>query len=110
MKEKNLREALEKCSKAELIKIIIRASNWTYAAFPWMEMIGEIRLNEIESRIDSNISEGKELTRKFGEMTKNPSCYSEDEILKVRITLAKNQKEWERLNMKHDKISKELYG
>jgi hypothetical protein len=109
MKEKNLREALEKCSKAELIQIIMRASNWTYAAFPWMEIIGEIRLNEIESGIDANIAEGKELARKFSEMAKNPNNYSENEILEIRIALAKNQKEWERLNMKHDKIFKELY-
>lgn len=110
MKEKNLREALEKCSKAELIQIIMRASKLTYAAFPWMEVIGEIRLSEIESRINDNVDKSKELTCKFNEMAKNPICYSKDEILKVRIALAENHKKWEQLNNKYDRIFKELYG
>lgn len=110
MKEKNLNEVLEKCSKTELIQVVIKASGMTYAAFPWLKMIGEIRLNELEAKIDANLAESKELTRKFSEIAKNPSCYSRDENLKVHIALAKNHKEWEQLNRKYDRISKELYG
>ncbi len=105
-----LREVLEKCSKAELIQIIMRASRLTYAGFPWMKIIGEIRFCEIESKINANVDKSKELTRKFSEMAENPSCYSKDEILKVRIALAENHKKWEQLNNKYDRIFKELYG
>lgn len=110
MKEKNLREALEKCSKAELTQIITRASNMTFTTFPWLEMIAEIRLDEIEKKIDANLAEGKELTRKFSEIAENQHIYSNDEVLRIHIALAKNHKEWKRLNSEYDKISKELYG
>ncbi len=110
MKEKNLREFLEKCSKEELIKIIMRASKLTYAAFPWIETIAETRLDEIEAKINANLFEGKELTRKFSEMAENQHNYSNKEVLEIRIALAKNHEKWKQLNSKHDKIFKELYG
>lgn len=110
MKEKNLREVLEKCSKTGLIQIIIKASKLTYPTFPWTEMIGEIRLDEIEAKIDVNLSEGRELTRKFCEMAENQHNYSNNEVLEIRIALAKNHKEWKQLSIRQDKILKELYG
>ena len=110
MNKKNLREVLGKCSKAELIQIIMKASGMTFTTFPWMKMIAEIRLNEIESKINANLVEGKGLTYKFGEMAENQHNYTNDEVLKIRIALAKNRKEWKQLNSKYDKIFKELYG
>lgn len=110
MKEKNLREVLEKCSKAELIEIIIKAKGLTFATSSWVEIINEARLDEIESRIDANLAEGKELTRKFSEMAKNQRNYTDDDVLKIRIALAKNHKEWKQLSIRQDKILKELYG
>lgn len=89
MKEKNLRESLEKCDKAELIQIIMKASKLTYPAFPWAEMIAEIRLDEVEAKIKTNLAEGKELTHKFSEMAKNPHNYTYDEIMEIRAALAK---------------------
>lgn len=109
MKEKNLREILEKCSKAELVKVVLEASARTRATFSWMKIIGEIRLGEIETKIDANLAEGKKLTNKFSEMAKHPQNYTDDDVLKFRIALARNRKEWKRLNDKYDKISKELY-
>lgn len=47
MKEKNLREALEKCSKAELIEIIVKAADLRYTAFSWLDLVSEIKLNKI---------------------------------------------------------------
>ncbi len=108
-KAPELPDVLKKCSKAELIQIITRASKLTCATFLWMEMISEIRLSEIESRINANVDKSKELTRKFSEMAKNPNCHSKDEILNIRIALAKNHEEWERLNSKYERIFKELY-
>lgn len=110
MKEKSLREALEKCSKAELMQIIIKASEFTYAAFPWIKMISEIKLGEIEAKIDANLAESKKLTNKLNETIENQHDCSDEEVLKLRIALVKNHKEWERLNMNYNKISKELYG
>lgn len=110
MKEKNLREVLEKCSKTELIKAVLKASELTCATFPWLEMIGEIRLGEIEAKIDANLDESKKLSCKFNEIYQNPNRYTDNDVLKFRIALARNHKEWKQLNSKHDKISKEIYG
>lgn len=110
MKEKNPLESLEKCSKEELIKIIMRASDLTYATFPWLGIIAEVRLDEIQSKIDANLSEGKQLTHKFREMAENQHNYSYDEILEIRIALAKNHEKWKRMDDKYNKIFKELYG
>lgn len=110
MKEKNLREVLEKCSKAELIKIIIKASKLTYATFPWIGIITGARLNGVEAKIDANLAESKELTHKFSEMAEAPQKYTNREVVETRIAIAKNHEDWERLNKKYDKISKELYG
>ncbi len=109
MKEKNLCEVLKKCSKAELIEIIIKAKGLAFAT-SWMEIINEARLDEIESRIDANLAEGKELTHKFSEMAKNSHNYTYDEIMEIRVAIAKNHEEWKRLDRKYVKISKELYG
>lgn len=110
MKENNLRKVLEKCSKEELIKIVMKASGMTRAVFPWLRIISEIRLGEIEAKIDANLSQGRELTCTFNAMVKNPHNYSNDDVMKVRIALAENHKEWEQLDRKYDRISKELYG
>lgn len=110
MKEKNLREVLEKCSKAELVKVVLKASELTYTTFPWLKMIGEIRLEEIEAKIDANLDESKKLSCKFNEIYQNPHRHTDNDALKIRIALARNHKEWKQLNSKHDKISKELYG
>ncbi|MCM1530516.1 MAG: hypothetical protein NC093_11050 [Alistipes sp.] len=110
MTENNLREALKKCTKEELIKTIMKASKLTYATFPWSEMVAEIRLDEIGAKIDANLTEGEQLTNKFSEMAKAPHNYSCEEILKIRIALAENHKKWEYLNSKYDRIFKELYG
>lgn len=110
MKENNFRELLEKCSKAGLIQIIMKASKLTYPTFPWTEMIAEIKLNEIEAKIGTNLAEGRKLTRKFSEMAENQHNYSDIEVLEIRIALAKNHKEWKQLISRQDKILKELYG
>lgn len=110
MKEKNLREILEKCTKEELIKTITRASKLTYATFPWMEIISEIRLNEVEAKINANLAKGKELSRKFSEMAANQHNYTNDEVLEIRIAIAKNHEEWKRLDGNYDKFFKELHG
>ncbi len=110
MKEKNLREVLDKCSKEELVKTILRVAGQIYSISAWKEVIGEIRLDEIEAKINANLSEGRELTRKFSEMAKNPHNYTYDEITETRIALAKNHEKRKRLNSEYDKISKELYG
>lgn len=109
MKEKNLREILEKCSKNELIEAIMKSGKMTRATLPWLKIIAEIRLHEIDEKVEANLAKGEELTRKFSEMSENLHNYTNDEVLKIRIALVKNHKEWEQLNRKYDKISKELY-
>lgn len=110
MKENNLREVLEKCSKNELIEAIVRSGGMTRATIPWLKIIAEIRLHEVEAKLEANLTERKELILKLSETAKKPQNYSNDEILKLHIALAKNHKNWKRLDSEYDKISKELYG
>lgn len=110
MKEKDLREVLGKCSKAELIEIIMKSSELTYATFPWMEIIAEIRLDQIEAEIKTILAEGKELTCKLKNIPKNQCNLADSETLQICIALNKNHKKWKQLNSKHDKICKEIYG
>ena len=105
MKEKNLREVLEKCSKEELIKTILRVAGQICGISTW-----KIRLDEIEAKIDTNLVKGEELTHKFSEMAKKPHNYTYDEIMEIRVAIAKNHEEWKQLDRKYNKISKELYG
>ena len=105
MKEKNLREVLEKCSKEELIKTILRVAGQICGISTW-----KIRLDEIEAKIDTNLAKGEELTHKFSEMAKKPHNYTYDEIMEIRVAIAKNHEEWKQLDRKYNKISKELYG
>lgn len=110
MKEKNLREVLEKCSKAELIKVVLKASGMTFTSFSWSAMIAEIRLDEVDAKIEVNLAKGEELNRKLKNIPENRRNFTDDETLQIFIALKKNHEEWKQLNRKHDKLFKELYG
>lgn len=59
MKEKNLREVLENCSKAEQVEVVMKTSGMTFTSFSWLTMISEIRLDEVEAKIEANLAESK---------------------------------------------------
>ncbi len=110
MQEKNLREILEKCSKAELVEVVMKASGMIFTSFSWLTMIAEIRLDEVEAKIEANLAESKELTRKLENIPENRRNFTDSETRQVYIALKKNHDEWKRLNKKYNKFSKELYG
>ena len=110
MKEKDLRKALEKCSKAELIEVIVKAEEMTFTTFSWFKMIAEIKLEEIEAKIDANLAENEKLTRKFREIVNERCNYDINGAIKIHDALNNNHTEWEQLNREYDKLSKELYG
>ncbi len=110
MQEKNLREVLEKCSKAELVEVVVKASGMTFTSFSWLTMISEIRLDEVEAKIEANLAESEELTRKLKNIPENRRNFTDSETRQVYIALKKNHDEWKMLDKKYNKISKELYG
>lgn len=110
MREKNLREVLEKCSKAELVEVVMKASGMTLAPFSWLTMISEIRLDEVKAKIEANLAESEELTRKLDNIPENQRNFTDSETRQIYIALKKNHDEWKMLNKKYDKFSKELYG
>lgn len=109
-KAAGLREVLLKCSKLELIELIIKAEGLTYATFPWMKLISEIRLNKIEALIDANLAELNRLNEKLRAVPEERRIISDDETRNILTAIHNNNTEYFKLQKKHDKIFKEIYG
>ena len=105
-----LRDALQKCSKAELIEVIIRAEGLVYTSFPWLKLVSEIRLNSIEALIDANLAELNKLNEKLKAVPEERRVISDDEARNVMIAIHDNNKEYFKLQKRHDKVFKEIYG
>lgn len=105
-----LYEVLQKCSKSELIDVILRAQRLTYATFPWIELISEIKLNSIEALIDANLAELNKLNEKLKAIPEEKRVISNDEARNIMIALHDNNKEYFKLQKRHDKVFKEIYG
>ncbi|MDE5936878.1 MAG: hypothetical protein K2G83_05690 [Ruminococcus sp.] len=65
MTKTELTELLELCTKAELIEVILKASELTYPTFPWKHIVAEIRTDAIEKKIDANLEKLEVLKKKF---------------------------------------------
>lgn len=105
-----LRDVLQKCSKAELIEVIIKAEGLTYTTFPWLKLVSEIRMNSIEALIDANLAELNKLNEKLKAVPEERRVISDDEARNVMIAIHDNNKEYFKLHKRHDKVFKEIYG
>ena len=90
--------------------MIIRAQRLTYATFPWIELISEIKLNSIEALIDANLAELNKLNEKLKAIPEEKRVISNDEARNIMIALHDNNKEYFKLQKRHDKVFKEIYG
>lgn len=105
-----LHEVLQKCSKSELIDVILRAQRLTYSTFPWIELISESRLNVTEKMVDENLSELKKLNEKLKSIPVEQRIISNDEARNTMIALRDNNTRYFKLQRKYDEIFHELYG
>lgn len=105
-----LHEVLQKCSKSELIDVILRAQRLTYSTFPWIELISESRLNATEKMINENISEHKKLNKKLASIPSERRTMYDDDVRDIMIALRDNNIRYLELQRKYDEIFHELYG
>lgn len=105
-----LHEVMQKCSKSELIDVILRAQRLTYITFPWINLISEIKLNSIEASIDANLAELNKLNEKIRAIPEERRVISDDEYRNIMIAICDNNKEYSKLQKRHDKLFKEIYG
>lgn len=110
MKEKNLREVLEKCSKAELIEVAVELSKYQLSTFRSpVEIVMTKRLNIIDKKIDENMAQLKILVEKLKAIPECERNISNDDARKLMIAIDDNTTEYLRLNKRRDKLEKELY-
>ncbi len=111
MKEKNLREVLEKCSKAELIEIVVELNKYQVSTFhSTVEIVMTRKINAIDKKIDENITRSNALRDKLNAIPENERNIYNDEVRELVIAFNDNVAEFLRLNKRRDKLEKELYG
>ncbi len=111
MKEKNLREVLEKCSKAELIEVAVELNKYQVSTFrSSVEIVLTKRINAIDKKIDENIAQFAILREKLEAIPKCKRNISNGDVRELTIAINDNATEYIRLNEHRDKLEKELYG
>lgn len=108
-KAAELRDVLLKCSKAELIEVIIRAEGFTYTTFPWTSFVSEVRADSIDKMIEENISEANSLNEKLKSIPAERRVISDNETRNVMIAIHNNNSRYFKLQRKKEKIFHELY-
>ncbi len=109
MKEKNLREFLEKCSKAELIEIAVEFSKGQLSMFRVpVEIVTIKRIEAIDKKIDENLAQSKILIEKLNAMPECERNVFNDAARDLMIAIKDNQAEYFRLSKRRDKFEKEL--
>lgn len=109
MTKTELTELLESCTKAELIEVILRASELASPTFPWKQIVAIIKTKMIKRKTDEKLDELEVLLEKLRSVPEERRIIENDEALNLRIEISKKLLEFRRLNEQHDKIEKELY-
>ncbi|MCM1363271.1 MAG: hypothetical protein NC235_15495 [Clostridiales bacterium] len=110
MQEKNLREVLEKCSKAELVEVAVELSKYQLSTFRSpVEIVMIKRIDTIDKKIDENFAQSKILREKFNAIPECERNISNDDVRNLAIAINNNTAEYLRLSKRRDKLEKELY-
>ncbi len=110
MKEKKLRECLEKCSKAELIEIAVEFRKYQVSTFrSSVEIVMTKRIDAIDKKIDENIARFAMLREKLDAIPKCKRNISNGDVRELTIAINDNATEYIRLNEQRDKFEKELH-
>lgn len=110
MKEKNLREVLEKCSKAELVEVAVELSKYQLSTFRSpVEIVMIKRIDTIDKKIDENFAQSKILREKFNAIPECERNIFNDDVRNLAIAINNNTAEYLRLSKRRDKLEKELY-
>lgn len=110
MKEKNLREFLEKCSKAELIEAAVELSKSQLSMFRVpVEIVTIKRIEDIDKKIDENLIQLKMLIEKLNAMPECERNIFNDDARKLMMAIKDNEAECFRLSKRRDKFEKELH-
>lgn len=108
MTKAKLTKLLKTCSKSELTEIILKASERN-VFFSWDSIISEIKLSEIDKKIDANLEEFTALIARIESLPKEKRVIGNDEARNLQIEINNNLLKYRRLNDRRDKIEKKLY-
>lgn len=110
MKEKNLREFLKKCSKAELIEAAVELSKSQLSMFRVpVEIITIKRIEAIDKKIDENLARSSLLIEKLNAMPECERNVFNDAARDLMIAIKDNEIEYLKLSKRRDKFEKERY-
>ncbi len=109
MTKTELTELLESCSKAELIEVILRASELASSTFPWKQIVAIIKTKMIKRKTDEKLDELEVLLEKLRSVPEERRIIENDEARNLMIAINNNLTECNELYNQQNKIEKELY-
>lgn len=111
MKEKNLREVLEKCTKSELIEVAVEFSKYQLlTVHSPVEIVMTKRIDAIDKKMDENYAQFKALSEKLNAIPENKRVAGNDHARNIMIAINDNTSEYLKLIKWRDKLEKQLYG
>lgn len=105
-----LHEMLLKSSKEELIELIMKAAELTFATFPWIELLGKAKLIVTERKMETVRVNGEALRKELLAIPKSKCTASNQEALKLICDIKRNNYEYMKLLQKTIKLKKQIYG
>ncbi len=109
MTKTELTELLESCTKAELIEVILRASELASSTFPWKQIVAIIKTKMIKRKTDEKLDELEVLLEKLRSVPEERRIIENDEARNLMIAINNNLTECNELYNQQNKIEKELY-
>lgn len=109
MTKTELTKLLKSRTKAELIEVILRASEFVPPTFSWKQIVAEIRTDAIEKKIDANLEKLEVLKKKFEAIPEEKRIIGNDEARNLITAINNNLTECNKLYNQQNKIEKELY-
>ncbi len=109
MTKTKLTELLESCTKAELIEVILKASEFASTTFPWRQIVAIIKTEMIKSKTDEKLDELEILLEKLQSIPEERRIIENDEARNLIIAINNNLTECNKLYNQQNRIEKELY-
>ncbi len=109
MTKTKLTELLESCTKAELIEVILKASELVPPTFPWKQIAAIIKTEIIKSKTDEKLDELEILLEKIQSIPEERRIIENDEARNLITAINNNLTECNKLYNQQNKIEKELY-
>ncbi|MBQ8297094.1 MAG: hypothetical protein IJX77_04855 [Ruminococcus sp.] len=105
-----LREKLQKCSKSELIEVVMRAFELTYPTFSWLELVGKAKITVTDQKLEETKAEGERLRKQLNDLPESKRNLSNPQALEIYAAIRKCDAKYMKLLNQCIKLEKETYG